>query len=223
MRYLYYLPLLALLSACGPSTRMQLTQNFIPSYSPSNSYQEEHFPKDVQRVLLMPLYSKEQEWISLEGLHQSFEIELIQTHLFEVIPVGRKQLIELFGQPQFSASGSFPPNFIDTLNQHYRADAILLIDLSQFRPYQPIAMGIRAKLIAMKDYKILWAFDDIFDAGDTRVATGAKRYQQRYQTQNYPLHKPVNVLQSPRCFARYVAFTVFQSLLPLAPKPPPKP
>lgn len=219
MRYLYYLPLLILLSACGPSTRMQLAQNRIPSYNPSNAYQEERLPKEIQRVLLLPLYSKEQEWVSLEGLHQSFETELIQTHLFEVISIGRKHLIELFGQPQFSSSGSFPPNFIDTLNQYYRADAILLIDLSQFRPYQPIAIGVRAKLIAMKDYKLLWAFDDIFDAGDTRVAMGAKRYQQRYQTQGYPLQEPVNVLQSPRCFARYVAFTVFSSLQPLAPKP----
>lgn len=210
--------LLLLLTGCGPSKRMQVTQNFIPSYNPSNTYKEEKLPQDLQRVLLLPIYSKDQEWVTLEPLHQSFQTELIQTHLFEVIPVSRKHLIELFGQPQFSSVGSFPPNFVDTLGQYYRCDALLLIDLIQFRPYKPMAIGIRTKLVGLKDYKLLWAFDAIFDAGDTRVAAGAKRYQQRFQSQNYPLHEPVSVLQSPRCFARYVAFSVFQNLQELAPK-----
>lgn len=225
MKYLcfYSCALLALLlSACGPSKRMQLTQNFIPSYNPTNTYQESKLPAKIQRVLLLPLYSKDQEWVTLEPLHQSFQTELIQTHLFEVIPVSRKHLIELFGQPQFSSTGSFPPNFVDTLAQYYPSDALLLLDLTQFRPYKPIAIGVRAKLVALQDYKLLWAFDALFDAGDTRVTTGARRYQQRFQSQNYPLHEPISILQSPRCFARYVAFSVFQNLQELAPQAPKK-
>jgi hypothetical protein len=169
-------------------------------------------------VVLVPIFSKDQDGIVLEPLDRVLASELIRTQCFEVVTLSRKDLLGALGATQFETSSLLPYDFIRFLKNTYQADAVLMVDLTVYRPYKPMAMGMRAKLISLQtgDLRLLWASDAVYDSGDPRVAMGAKRYQQSFMSSSYPLHQPVSITQSPTYFWHYVVFTSLQAL----PTPP---
>ena len=74
-------------------------------------------------------------------------------------------------------------------------------------------MGIRTKLVDVTTGKIRWAFDYVFDAGNSSVAEAAKRFQVLYSDPRQPLTTDGgSILLSPARFAKYVACETFASL-----------
>jgi len=53
------------------------------------------------------------------------------------------------------------------LSREYGADAIMFVDITSLSTYQPLVLGLRAKL-ASADGTILWSFDTLFSASDPR-------------------------------------------------------
>lgn len=213
MYLIYSLFILVLLTACTPSQRAKIQENNTPSFNPTNTYSVSSLPSHIHRVVCLPIFSNDLEWTTLEPINEAFQTEFIKTELFEVISLKRSKLIEIFDTPQFGSNGVFPADFIEKIKEQTQADALVLVDITHFRPYKPISIGVRAKLISLINNTLIWSFDCMFDAGDARVAIGAKRYQQRFLSQPYPLHESISILQSPRKFSHYVAFTTFQNLL----------
>ena len=64
---------------------------------------------------------------------------------------------------------------LDRLHADFGLDAVLFIDLTHYSPYQPIAIGVRSRLVALADTKTLWALDALFDAAQHDVAVAARR------------------------------------------------
>jgi hypothetical protein len=74
-------------------------------------------------------------------------------------------------------------------------------------------MGVRTKLVDASSGKIRWAFDYVFDAGNTSVAEAAKRYQLLYSDPRQPVTTDGgSILLSPSRFAKFVACETFASL-----------
>lgn len=208
---LYTLSLFLL--GCYATDRAEYQSALIPSYNPTNTFAlNDGVAATINRVALLPIYNNRYDRSILGPLDRSFNLELGQTQLFEVISISEDDLKALFGKPQFSSTDFLPHDFLSKIKARYNADAVMFVDLTNYKPYKPIIMGIRAKLVSTETASILWSFDSIYDAGDTRVAMGARRYQRQFDTQSYPLNEPISVLQSPRQFSKYVAYTTFRTL-----------
>ena len=93
-------------------------------------------------------------------------------------------------------------------------NGVLFTDLSSYKPYKPISISVRSKLVDIKSGEFLWAIDETFDAGHANVIVGASIFQEKSQVRVLSA-KTGSVLHSPRAFSKYVASTIF-STLPLA-------
>lgn len=207
------------LQGCSLTQKAQdLWRGTPPPFTATNAYTTGTLREELDRVLVLPIYYEADGQPDLSLLDNVFASELNKTLLFEVVPVTRNALQRQIGQAQFSSVELLPPTLFASLKKMYGAQAVLFIDLTHYDPYRPIAVGLRCKLANLNDGTIIWAFDQVFDAGDPRVAQAAMQFFEQLNTNPYPLNRAESILQSPQRFSRYVAFATFQTL-PQRPSP----
>lgn len=191
-------------------------------------------PKDLKRVVVLPLVCDESRVDLSRGcemLDSIFQAELVKTKKFEVIPSGSEMLRSLTGRFGWTGAEVLPADFFDSLQHAYGCDAVLFCQLTAFRAYAPLAIGWRLKLVDVHTQKIIWAADEIFDAGEPLVASSAEQFQKQQQNvhgQTKSLLKtllkladrePLSalddqwaILNSPRYFGQYSAEKLLQTL-----------
>src|SRR5689334_6697516 len=187
----------------------------IPSYRPQVSPEN-----PMRRVALLPVTYDIPYDTSLSEVDAALTRELAKTSLFELVPVSRESLDKLIGHRQLSSVEVLPGELLSKLSATYGVDGVLFTDLTAYRPYQPITIGLRSKLIDVRTGQIRWAFDHLFDAGNLETSAAARGYYVAITTPRHLTVEPqlpdesgAPVLQSPSRFAQYVAWEAFRSLL----------
>jgi hypothetical protein len=150
-----------------------------------------------------------------------FAGELLKQNRFEVVTVSRAEFLHRFGAEALVSTAALPHDLMPWLQREFEPDAVLFIDLTTFRAYHPLAMGVRAKLASMDGSRLIWSFDNVFSAADPAVANSARRHFLESDRGGVPADMSFSVLQSPSQFAAYVAATTFATLPPVYVAPPP--
>lgn len=134
-----------------------------PSYRLSNVHVH---PSDrlaqVRRVVLLPMTLSDDASTSSAGrdtLQPLLISELGKTKHFEVIQLTSAQLKQWTGRAEWTAEDPIPPDALGRMREETAADAVLFARLTQFRAYQPIAVGWSLKLVSLVDARILWSVD----------------------------------------------------------------
>lgn len=196
-----------------------------PYYSAANLAGESQLPATLRRVVLLPAAGGaviDQE--SVAALDAVFVTELQKQNRFEIVPLTRAECNRRFHVQEFSSTGALPHDFLAILQRDYGADAVMFIDITVFKPYRPLALGVRSKLATVgDDVRLLWTFDNVFSATDERVANAARRHFLKSDRQGVPADFTQGVLQSPTRFATYVASEMFGTLPPVYSPPKPVP
>lgn len=185
-----------------------------PAFRPTNFSSVGAIPAQVRRVAVLPLHAEAWEATTIRPVEAAFVSELQKFERFEVVSVSRVQMREEFGAESVISSAALPADVLARLRASQGADAILFQDLTHYAPYQPISIGVRAKLVSTIDGTVLWSFDTLFDGAQPSVAVAARGY---YLTQGRPAHPLENssgIMQSPSRFAKYVAHAMFGTLPP---------
>jgi hypothetical protein len=103
------------------------------------------------------------------------------------------------------------------LQREFAADAVMFIDLTVFKPYRPLALGVRAKLATIEEnVRLIWTFDNVYAAADPAVANSARAHFIDSDGGRIPADLTPSVLQSPTRFASYVAASMFSTLPPVS-------
>lgn len=200
------------LGGCTGTQRYNLKENCYTPFKSCNSYDAGDLPEDITRVAVLPIFSDKLEGELLENIDETFKGELLKQNRFEVITISRQQLYSDFQKMQFSSAEVLPSDFLGKLETISDSNAILFIDLTHYKPYKPVALGVRCKLVDVRSGEVLWAFDTLFDSGNPPVAVAARRFQLGHQKTQYPLDLSTSILKSPNRFAQYVAHDVFDTL-----------
>ncbi|MBC2594998.1 hypothetical protein H5P28_12090 [Ruficoccus amylovorans] len=190
-----------------------------PSFQPDNVYAEPLSP-DIRRVLVFPFHTQPDNQAEAATLEKAMLPSLLSTGRFEVVTLERGEVMELAGRPTFASMDMIPPAVAARLREQWRADAVLLTDITSYRPYKPFMLGVRSRLVSLRDQEVIWACDEVYDAGNEAVEVGARRYAERYLEQEYPLQRSYSVLISPRRFAAYVAHSLYSTLPEREPQEP---
>ena len=191
-------------------------------------------PPDLKRVLVLPLACGQSAGDVSGGcqmLDPVLRAALVKTGRFEVIVADPETLRSCTGQLSWTGEEALPMNFFNSLKQVYGCDAVLFCELTTFRPNAPLAIGWRLKLAEAKTGKILWAADEIFDAGNKSVAQDAEQFEKAQQPHHNffygaysflswcvdtptrsALDDQWNVLHSPRYFGEYSAGKLVKTL-----------
>ena len=91
---------------------------------------------------------------------------------------------------------------------------MLFVDLTAYRAYRPLTLGVRAKLATVDQTRLLWTFDEIFSMDDPGVANSVRKFYHGADASGVPLDPGRGALQSPSKFAAYVAAATFNTLPP---------
>ena len=186
------------------------------SFRPSNAHlgSPDRLAK-IRRVLILPMNLSDDTTTSAAGrdlLEPLVATELGKTKHFELLQITRAQLKQWTGRTEWTAEDPIAPETLARLREETAAEAILFSRLTQFRAYPPLAVGWSLKLVALHDAHILWATDEVFDAGEPTVVTAARRYYREHHSDRTALADSRSMLNSPSRFGRYAAHATFASL-----------
>lgn len=187
------------------------------SYSPGNVYRSmESLPADLRRVAVLPLTAAGAEsdlQAGQQSLHPILIQELTKAQHFEVVAVSAEKLRRWGGKTHWKAEEPFPTELLSKLREQYSCQAVIFAEVTQFHAYGPLQVGWRLKLIEARRGEIVWAADEVFDAGVPEVATAATRFAKASQKQSdEELISEKLILSSPRRFAEYTLQALFHTL-----------
>lgn len=185
-----------------------------PAFEPTNFTSVGVIPATVRRVAVLPMHSDGWPAGDVASLESAFAAELVKVERFETTPVARAQMREEFGVETVVSAAALPADMLERLRASHGVDAVLFQDLTHYSPYQPISIGVRAKLVSTLDGRVLWSFDTLFDGARPSVAVAAREYYLAEGRPAHPLDNSSGIMQSPARFAKYVAHAVFGTLPP---------
>jgi hypothetical protein len=184
-------------------------------FTPKNFSGDTRLPVNLHRVVLLPVYGgtivPPETAASIEEI---FATELQKQLRFEVVRFSRADCMRRFGSPEFPSVGALPHDFLAALGREYAADAVLFVDVTSYRGYRPLVLGIRAKLATVEQTRLLWSFDEIFSADDPSVGNSVRHFYGMTDVSGIPLDASNAALQSPSKFAAYVGSATFDTLPP---------
>lgn len=205
-----------LLLLAGCSTERLADTVIGPGYHPANVFcRGATLPAGVRRVAILPQTCEGDSSALAAGretLAPVLDEELAKTGKFEVVLVSPEELQARTGRASWRADEKLPADFFRALKDAYGCDAVLFSQLTVFRAYPPLAVGWRLKLVARSGSDIVWAADEVFDAGQPAVVNGARRYQQEQQRGPSSHLDSQGIINSPRWFGRYAANTLLATL-----------
>ena len=190
-----------------------------PSYVPSNFHQlAPSFGSRVKKVLVLPLKPGNAQDNMREGvsvLESVMIAEVMKTGRFEVIVGDRERLNQMLRMQAFSAEDRLPQDFLQKVRDEFGCDAVMFSVLTHYRPYPPLAVGWKLRLVDAVDGQTWWTVDEVFDATDDRVAVGARKFQEKNMKYNGAipvLQDTFTVLLVPRQFGMYTVRAVVETM-----------
>ncbi len=184
-------------------------------FTPTNFNGDTRLPVNLHRVVLVPVYGgKIIPPETAASLEEIFATELQKQLRFEVVRFSRADSLRKFGATEFSSVSALPHDYLAALGREYGADAVLFVDVTSYRGYRPLVLGVRAKLATVEQTRLLWSFDEVFAADDPAVGNSVRHYYGAADPSGIPLDARHGGLQSPGKFAAYVAAATFNTLPP---------
>lgn len=191
---------------------------FQPDLS-DNAYRLSPFlPADVRRVAVLPLTGGTPDGdlpAACEILQPVLLAELMKTKKFEAVLVDPETLQHLTGRMSWTGAEVLPADFFDSLRETYDCDAVLFCELTVFRAYPPLAVGWRMQLVQARTHQVLWAVDEVFDAGQRQIAGESRRYLKpwwQFLPGTAGTEDAWIMSQSPRHFGEYAASKALATL-----------
>jgi len=185
-----------------------------PFFTATNHTGDAQLPAGFRRVILLPIAAGSVAPAeSATALDAVFTAELQRQNRFEVVTLTRADCLQRFQAEEFSSVGTLPADLLKRLQREFAADGVMFVDLTVFKAYRPLALGVRAKLATLGDgVRLIWTFDNVYSASDAAVANSARAHFVESDRGGVPADLTPSVLQSPSRFAAYVASDMFSTL-----------
>lgn len=207
--------LCGLLAGCAIGTPRDLVR--VKQYQPQNVFVDgATMPKNIRRVVVLPLVCDEKDINLDEGRSQLEPVmmsELIKTKKFEVVSSDSAFLKDRTSRAEWASDESLPPELFSLLRENSGCDAVLFARLTVFRPYPPLAVGWRVRLVDAQTRRTIWAADEVFDGGEVAVENGARKHQ-LIEERNGSAPNEWFVQNSPSQFGQYTAACLLATLPP---------
>lgn len=181
-------------------------------YVPANFRGDARLPADLQRIAVLPAHGGDAvPGESAAGLDAVLVQALQRQARFEVVAISREDCRRFFGAESFASTDALPHGMLEKIAEKYAVDAILFTDLTVYEPYRPISLGFRAKLATAREVRLVWAFDEVFSAGQPAMVASVRQYYSQGD-RTAPVNPTPAALQSPARFGAVAADIMFRTL-----------
>ena len=101
---------------------------------------------------------------------------------------------------------------ISAIRETLKCDGVLLGTITEFEPYPHMTVGLRLKLLDMRDGQLLWALEQVWDSADKAIEKRTKSYFKAEKASDFaPLHEQLATV-SPLEFIKFVSYEVAATL-----------
>lgn len=98
------------------------------------------------------------------------------------------------------------------LRKNLKSDAVLFGEVTQYYPYPRLAIGLRLKMMDLRDGSLIWATEQFWDTTDKQVEKRIENFFKRQVRSGYdPLDYRMAIV-SPHMFLKFVAYEVGQTI-----------
>jgi hypothetical protein len=157
-------------------------------------------PADVTEALFQALQKR-----------QRFGLALVRQNN----PAWRSLQLDL--NPDTQTQGmTIPPTYtqdqLNAIRKTLKCDAVLVGTITQFKPYPHMAIGLRMQLLDLRDGRLLWALEQIWDSSDKTTEYRIDSYFQYQMRTGYAPLREQLIAISPLEFIKFVAYEVAATL-----------
>ena len=171
----------------------------------------ELFNSNIRRVIVMPFtYESEREEI-VKDVTESFALELQKTGDFDVVLPREHMGLFAEGRELWS-KGTIKGRFLLEARKQFGADAIISGEITHYKPYQPLVLGLKLGMINTDTGVLLWSFDGVFDSNEPKVTDMVKGYFENSSQKEQSVYGWEIMLLSMRQYTRFVAGLVVSTL-----------
>jgi hypothetical protein len=97
---------------------------------------------------------------------------------------------------------------LSAIREALRCDGVLLGTVTEYRPYPHMAVGLRLKLLDLRDGQLQWAVEQVWDSADKTTEKRIKSYFKSEKRSGFaPLHEKLAAV-SPLEFIKFVSYEV---------------
>lgn len=176
------------------------------SYNKADEFKKMH----IRRVLLIPFeYDVDREAVIGE-VTEAFAVELRKVGRFEVV-VPAENKTSLSPEHEVWSKGSVNLNNLLFLRKKYDADAIAFGNITHYRPYEPMLLGVKVGIISTDTGDVVWSADGVFDSNENEVAELVKQYFENTH-QKSALYGWKLIMLSMRRYSQFVANQITETL-----------
>ena len=103
---------------------------------------------------------------------------------------------------------------LDDIRQTLKCDAILIGTITEYQPYPHLMLGLRLKLIDLKDGQLIWGLEQIWDSADKSIEQKIKKYFRRQKNSGFEPLRDKLVTFSHLEFIKFVSYEVSNTMIP---------
>lgn len=113
---------------------------------------------------------------------------------------------------QLDGSTTYSLDQISSIRAKLKCDGVLVGTVTEFKPYPHMVIGLRLKLLDMRDGQLLWALEQVWDSADKTVEKRTKDYFKAEKGSGFaPLNEQLATV-SPLEFLKFVSYEVAATL-----------
>ncbi|MHC4584532.1 MAG: hypothetical protein ACYS3N_08365 [Planctomycetota bacterium] len=123
-----------------------------------------------------------------------------------------RQSDSLWRSLQLDLNSKYTLEQISAIHETLKCDAILLGTITEFRPYPHMIIGLRLKLLDLRDGQLLWALEQVWDSADKTIEYRIKDYFRSQKRSGYaPLQEQLTSVSSLE-FIKFVSYEIAETL-----------
>lgn len=123
-----------------------------------------------------------------------------------------RQTDSLWRSLQLDLNSQYTLDQISAIRETLKCDAVLLGTITEFRPYPHMILGLRLKLLDLRDGQLLWALEQVWDSADKTTQYRIKDYFRSQKRSGYaPLQEQLASVSSLE-FIKFVSYEVAETL-----------
>ena len=180
-----------------------LEKRELPPFSRSRS--KELDGQSIRNVLVVPFLVDKGPEREAEMVTRVFKAELANANLFKLVTpsVRPRELIDV--TDTLWELGLIDVDLLVEAKKKYMVDAFLFGQVTSFKPYIPLVLGLKVTLVSALTGGALWSVDGVFNSEQKEVVKLAKDYYKRYYSNGQSLYGWELMLMSMERYSRFIS------------------
>lgn len=161
----------SLLQGCSLTSNSGTSKAMLNDSQPVQAYSAtSRFPADVQTVAVLPVtvstdLNSGYEDKAAAIITRKLPVEVQSLGIFRPTMISSDLVEKWTGRMMWSLEDELPLGFLETIARESGCDAILFSEVTEYRPYQHPAVGLRFNLIraSEENMETIWQMDHLFE------------------------------------------------------------